>query len=76
MVRHGAGQLLVELVSHTDPDTDADVRKRVSAAFRNLLCVSVRYVFFYSIFYSVYNISQQIVFTRPAVAPSIYTLFR
>lgn len=42
MVRHGAGQLLVDLVTNTDPLKDADVRKRASAAFRNLLCVSVR----------------------------------
>lgn len=41
MVRHGAGQLLVELVATTDRQKDADVRKRASAAFRNLLCVSV-----------------------------------
>lgn len=45
MVRHGAGQLLVQLVAHTDPLKDADVRKRASAAFRNLLCVSVSYVY-------------------------------
>lgn len=41
MVRHGAGQLLVELVKNTDPLNDAGVRKRASAAFRNILCVSV-----------------------------------
>ena len=41
MVRHGAGQLLVELVAKTGRQKDADVRKRASAAFRNLLCVSV-----------------------------------
>lgn len=41
MVRHGAGRLLVELVTNTDPLKDADVRKRASAAFRNILCVSV-----------------------------------
>lgn len=41
MVRHGAGQLLVQLVNNTDPLKDACVRKRASAAFRNLLCVSV-----------------------------------
>lgn len=42
MVQHGAGQLLVKLVSTAHPDMDADVRKRASAAFRNLLCVSVK----------------------------------
>ena len=42
MVQHGAGQLLVELVSTTDPKKDADARNRASAAFRNLLCASVR----------------------------------
>ena len=41
MVRHGAGRLLVELVTNTDPLKDADARKRASAAFRNILCVSV-----------------------------------
>lgn len=45
MVRHGAGQLLVELVTNTDPSKDSDVRKRASAAFRNLLCVSVSRTF-------------------------------
>ncbi|CAM9234741.1 unnamed protein product [Ectocarpus sp. 4 AP-2014] len=44
MVRHGAGQLLVELVKNTDPLNDAGVRKRASAAFRNILCVSGNHV--------------------------------
>eukprot|EP00752_Nemacystus_decipiens_P010361 g9231.t1 len=44
MVRHGAGRLLVELVTNTDPLKDADVRKRASAAFRNILCVSGNHV--------------------------------
>lgn len=41
MVRHGAGQLLVHLVTTTNPQRDVGVRRRVSAAFRNILCVSV-----------------------------------
>lgn len=41
MVRHGAGQLLVDLVSNTNREKDQDIRKRASAAFRNLLCCSV-----------------------------------
>lgn len=43
MVRHGAGELLVDLVANTNAQKDQDVRKRASAAFRNLLCVSVRH---------------------------------
>ncbi|CAM9405226.1 unnamed protein product, partial [Discosporangium mesarthrocarpum] len=44
MVRHGAGQLLVDLVSNTDNVSDSAIRHRASAAFRNLLCVSGNHV--------------------------------
>ncbi|CAN0002124.1 unnamed protein product, partial [Choristocarpus tenellus] len=44
MVRHGAGKLLVDLVSSTDSVKDSAIRHRASAAFRNLLCVSGNHV--------------------------------